>query len=483
MPNDLIKHIVVLMMENRSFDHLLGFMKSEDGTIRGVLGDDYSNTTTAGTMVPVTDGAAYQGRLFDPGHEFADVFFQMYGKPVGAVAGDPDMSGFAQNYEQQAGAGRGGDVMRCFRPAQLPVLSALARSYAVCDAWFSSIPGPTLPNRAFAHFGTSFGRLDMSPDYFRAQPSIYQRLRQAGKQGKIYYYDQASGTQGLTFLLSDQSKFFGLLGDFKRDCKKDTLPDYVFIEPNYKDHDGILACDQHPDNNVRAGDNFIREIYEAIRQNDKVWKSTVFLVVWDEHGGLFDHEIPPAVSHLDGFRSTSPPFAFDRLGVRVPAVVISPYVEAGTVDHTVYEHASIPATVTEQFIGDPQVNAPFAREKWAATYLHLLQDQPPRTDWPSFVAPVKVARSRTHALAARPAAPELSRPLSSLLRQQIDETFAELKRHYPKVAAALDPAVVATQQDAAAFMREAMTVLHPSPSRPARARTTNRRTSRRRHGK
>jgi len=343
-------------------------------------------------------------------------------------------------------------------------------------------PGPDLPNRAFAHFGTSFGRLDMSPDYFRAQPSIYQRLRQAGRQGKIYYYDFASGTQGLTFLLSDQSKFFGLLGDFKRDCKKNTLPDYAFIEPNYKDHDGMLASDQHPDNNVQAGDNFIREIYEAIRQNDKVWTSTVFLVVWDEHGGLFDHEVPPVVSHVDGFKSTSPAFSFDRLGVRVPAVVISPYVEAGTVDHTVYEHASVPATVTQQFIGDPQVNAPFAREKWAATFLHLLQDQPPRNDWPSFAATPKVARPRAGASTTPPAAaPEPPRPLSSLLRQQIDETFAELKRHYPKTAAALDPSGIATQQEAAAFMEEAMTVLHPTSPGPPRTRRPQRRSSRRRH--
>jgi phospholipase C len=483
MPNELIEHIVVLMMENRSFDHLLGFLKTENDAIRGVLGGDYSNRTTSGAIVPVSDGAAYQGELFDPGHEFDDVFFQMYGKPSGTPVGDPDMSGFAQNYEQQAGAERGDEVMRCFRPTQLPVLSALARSYAVCDAWFSSVPGPTLPNRAFAHFGTSFGRLDMSPDYFRAQPSIYQRLRQTGKQGKIYYYDLSSGTQGLTFLLSDQSSFFGQLGDFKRDCKRNTLPDYAFIEPNYKDHDGMLASDQHPDNNVQAGDNFIREIYEAIRQNDKVWKSTVFLVVWDEHGGLFDHEIPPVVSHVDGFTSKSPAFDFGRLGVRVPAIVISPYVEAGAVDHTVYEHASIPATVTDQFIGAPQVNAPFAREKWAATFLHLLKDQPPRSDWPTFAAAPRVARSRPEALITVPAAAEATRPLSALLRQQIDETFAELKRHHPQTAATLEPSGIATQQQAAAFMKAAMTALHPTLPDPARTRNRQRPRSRRRHGR
>lgn len=490
MPSDKVKHIIVLMMENRSFDHMLGFMKEENDGIRGILGGDFSNTTTAGAVVPVTDGAAFQGQLIDPGHEFADVYFQMYGKPVGTPVGDPDMSGFAQSYEQQAGAGRGDDIMRCFRPAQLPALAALARAYAVCDAWFSSVPGPTLPNRAFAHFGTSFGRLDMSPDYFRAKPSIYQRLRQAGRQGKIYYYDQASSTQGLTFLLSDQSKFFGLLGDFKRDCKNNSLPDYAFIEPNYKDHDGMLASDQHPDNDVQAGDNFIREIYEAIRQNDIVWKSTVFLVVWDEHGGVFDHEVPPPVSHVDGFTSTTPAFAFDRLGVRVPAIVISPYIEAGTVDHTPYEHASIPATVTEQFIGDPQLYSPFAREKWAPTFLHLLNDQPPRNDSPSFATAAAAVAGAARSMVAAPiagramvaGAPVPDRPLSSLLRQQIDETFAELKRHYPRTAETFNREAIVSQQDAAVFMKAAMEVIHPSaganvgkskkrPRRPSRRRT------------
>src|SRR5208283_896837 len=125
-----------------------------------------------------------------------DVYFQMYGVTFGTPAGDPNMSGFARSYEQQGGDPQ--DIMRCFQPAQVPNTAALARSYAVCDRWFSSVPGPTLPNRAFAHFGTSFGRLDMSPVYFSNKPNIYSRLTAAGGQGKIYYYDQTSGTMGLT---------------------------------------------------------------------------------------------------------------------------------------------------------------------------------------------------------------------------------------------------------------------------------------------
>ena len=194
-----MQHLVVLMMENRSFDHMIGLLKAEIPDVRGIAPGDYINLTTVGVAVPTTDDAAYQGQLLvDPGHDFNDVYMQMYGVALGDGGGTPTMSGFVKSYEQLAGAGPGPEVMRCFRPEQLPVLAALARQYTICDQWFSSVPGPTLPNRAFAHFGTSFGRLDMSPDYFRAKPSIYQRLKKAGGSGKIYYYATWSGTQGLT---------------------------------------------------------------------------------------------------------------------------------------------------------------------------------------------------------------------------------------------------------------------------------------------
>jgi phospholipase C len=482
MPQDpRIKHIVTLMMENRSFDHLLGLMKAENPALRGISPGEYSNDTTTGVAIPVSAGATSQGQLpIDPGHEFVDVYMQMYGKPfAGVTTGTPDMSGFVQNYEQLAGQGKGDVVMRCFAPDDLPTLTSLARSYAVCDAWFSSVPGPTLPNRAFAHFGTSFGRLDMSPDYFRMRPSIYQRLRQSGKRGKIYYYDETSSTLGLTFLLSDQASYFGLLGDFKKACKKNQLPEYAFVEPNYVNHDGRLACDQHPDNDVVAGDSFLREIYDAIRSNDDVWASTLLLIVWDEHGGLFDHEVPPAVGHPDDFTSTTPKFAFDRLGVRVPAIVVSPYVEAGVVDHTVYEHSSIPATVTEQFIGPPATNSPFSREKWASTFLHLLTRTAARTDDP-FAAQVLAAAGRRRtpiaALRAKPPRHRLpsSTPLSGLLRQQVHDAHFVLVRHHPDRAKSFKPDAVRTEAEAARFLKRAHAIVNPHAAARKSARAVPR---------
>jgi phospholipase C len=456
---DNLKHVVVLMMENRSFDHMLGFLKKEIPDIRGIVGGDYFNQTTSNVGMPVTDGALYQGQyVIDPGHDFTDVYMQMYGVPFGTSADQPNMSGFAQSYEQQGG--NPADIMRCFQPSQLPVLGALARQYVICDQWFSSVPGPTLPNRAFAHFGTSFGRLDMSPDYFRSKPSIYQRMMKANKRGMIYYYATWSGTLGLTFLLSDQRRYFGLWGDFQKACKNNSLPDYSFVEPAYSDNSGIDANDQHPDHSVQAGDSFLQAVYEAIRSNDETWQSTVLLVVWDEHGGIFDHEIPPMASHVDGFISQSPPFNFDRLGVRVPALVISPYVPPG-VDHTVYEHASIPATVTERFMGPPLTTSPYAREQYANTFLHLLTLDQPRMERPNYAAAVPVALAGAQPPPGVPVKSQAGAQVSALLGNQVQEVYAVLCRNHPQQARDLHPGTVKTEQDAAQFVGKAMAVIHP----------------------
>jgi len=447
--NPKIEHIVVLMMENRSFDHLLGFLDHPD--IDGIAPGQYSNRDASGEPHPVDEGAAYQGQLVDdPGHDFEDVYLQMYGVPAGTPAGEPTMSGFAQSYEEHGG--EPGDIMRCFRPDQTPVITALARQYVVCDRWFSSVPGPTLPNRAFAHFGTSFGRLDMSPIYFSAHPSIYQRMYAAGCEARIYYYAKWSGTMGLTFLLDAQDGYFGLWGDFLNDCKHNRLPQYSFLEPPYYDNGETLAADQHPDHNVQAGDNFLLQVYNAIRFNADTWHSTLLLIVWDEHGGIFDHAIPPAVppDHQDGFTSTAPPFTFDRYGVRVPAIVISPYVQKGTVCHTLFEHASIPATAAAQFIETP--SAISNREKLANHLLPLLTLDKPNDELPDF-APQPVALDVATAT-------RMTANAAQLHLNQVQEVHAVLQTTNPALAAQMDPNAIVTERDASQFVEKAMTAIH-----------------------
>ncbi len=215
----------------------------------------------------------------------------------------------------------------------------------------------------------------------------------AGKTGKIYYFDTKSSSLEVVNLLQHQPQFFGTFQQFLDDCGTGQLPDYSFIEPNYSDHDGdsgaILASDQHPDHHVQEGERFIAAVYNAIRQNAALWESTALLIVYDEHGGIYDH-VPPPACLPDGFvaqpdaTGTGRQFLFDRLGVRVPAVLVSPWVPRGTVVGTerVFEHASIPATVTTFFLGPFADRSP--REAAAATFLDLLTLDAMRNDAPEF---------------------------------------------------------------------------------------------------
>jgi phospholipase C len=206
--------------------------------------------------------------------------------------------------------------------------------------------------------------------------SLYERLHGVGVTSKSYYFDTASSTMEVVNLLQHQPQLFGTFQQFLSDCHTGQLPSYSFVEPNYSDHMGdvgaILASDQHPDHHVQEGERFIAAVYTAIHGNAALWESTALLITYDEHGGIYDHVPPPACTP-DGFvaqpqdTGTGKPFFFDRLGVRVPAVLVSPWVPQGTVVpiHRVFEHASIPATVTDFFIGDYKERSP--REKAAAS--------------------------------------------------------------------------------------------------------------------
>ena len=381
MPNalDRLEHIVVVMMENRSFDHMLGALRADDPNIDG-FPDGWTNPGPNGEVVPVRLKASYRGQLTpDPEHHFVQVDKQIFNGDPARVA---NMQGFVRSYyDQQQSLAHASQIMYAFKPSQLPVLTTLARQFAVFNAWFSSIPGPTLCNRAFAHYGTSFGQAGMAW-WYATKPtvSVYDRLLAAGRTAKVYYFDQASSSLEVQNLLKNQPDVFGTYPEFLQSCVDDTLPDYSFIEPNYTDHDGddgeILATDQHPDHHVREGDRFIGSIYNAIRRNETLWQKTALLIVYDEHGGLFDHVPPPACTpddyQSDPAETGGTVFDFDRLGVRVPAVLVSPWIPAGTVvpSTRVFEHASIPATVTDFFIGAYANRT--QREKDAETFLDIL---------------------------------------------------------------------------------------------------------------
>jgi phospholipase C len=367
---DQLKRIVVLMLENRSFDHMLGSLQAVDSRIDGISAG-LSNPDTTGAQVRPQPLAEFQGQLNpDPDHHFPAVDLQIFGgdKSPGRVA---NMQGFVKSYfNQQGDVGHSHNIMYYFKKDDLPVLTNLALEYAVFNRWFSSIPGPTVCNRAFAHYGTSFGRVDMNPFEIMAPfKSIYQRLINAtpARTAKVYYYDTTSSTLEVVNLLQNQPQLFGTYPQFLQDCANGSLPDYSFVEPNYTDHQtpngAEVASDQHPDHDVQAGELFIAEVYMAIKNNPDLWATTALLVCYDEHGGIFDHVVPPpcipdiftASANSTG---TGIEFKFDRLGVRVPAILISPWIPRGTVVNRVFDHASIPATITRFFLGDYPQRSP-----------------------------------------------------------------------------------------------------------------------------
>ena len=386
-PHPNIKHVIVLMLENRSFDHMLGY--SQISGVDGVWDKQYSNPWN-GEDVPTNPNAASVLDLVDPGHDFADVRTQLY-DPHPHYDRDPKMLGFVQSYANVFGVSDPRNVMACYTPEDVPVLTTLAREYAVCNRWFSSIPGPTLPNRLFAHAGTSKGRLDLSAEEFDITPTIYEVLDSQNVASTIYA-DGWSATATFWALMKHQDQFFGTLDDFYQDCYDNNLPAYCFIEPRYSSGvvNGVFRPqnDQHPDSDVTEGENLIYEIYNAIRSNKAVWESSVFVIVYDEHGGLCDHVPPPKATPPGDGPSCDPRFDFDRYGVRVPAVIVSAYTQ-NAVSNKYYDHTSIIATARKILTGCWQDNRLGDRAMHANTFDEVLNLTIPRTDVIDFPAPVQ----------------------------------------------------------------------------------------------
>jgi phospholipase C len=449
------------MMENRSFDHMLGHLKQFDDRIDGLTGAE-SNRDSDGEPVRVSFDARYSGDLEpDPSHDFEDVTLQLFGTMSPAPGQDADMSGFVLDYARQAHGNvpTSHRIMRCFGPDKLPALSTLAREFAVCNYWYSSVPGPTLPNRMFMHAGTSAGRLDLSPDFLARFQTVYHVLAAAGITSTIYYHDWTAALSFEQLLFTNQAQFFGDFNKFADDCNRGKLPAYCFLEPRYNGEDGgggdyFPANDQHPDHDVSQGERLIRDVYLAIRKKPEIWNSSILAIVYDEHGGLYDHVPPPACVAPDAETCPAPPFAFDRLGVRVPAVIVSPYIPRNTVSDRVYDHTSAIATALKLFAPavDPAVMGQRVANATPFDDLLTLDDARPNSDTPDL----------THPIFDRPPtadAPTLA-PLSGL-QLAILQHAAHLESQLPAdTQTGIDPAQIATEHDASAYIKQVAAAVH-----------------------
>ena len=411
-----IENIVVLMLENRSFDNILGALYPHSSTFEGLLLDGSMANTYNNQTYPVTNessGDTFTTPTPDPGESFPDMNLQLFNNTDGS--GAANMGGFVNDWmatlEQYPGLPSGkecffapewpslprsstqspSDIMFYYTSAgsspQLPVSGWLAQQFAVSDAWFGASPTQTFPNRFFANCATAGGYVNdidylCNLEVFPNLPSIFELLD--GGSGpnpanwKVYFHDYPIASM-IKYVLEapelvrnfDTSDYGPVTKSptFFDDLNNQTLPKYSFIEPRYGGIDNLPANSNHPPHNVIEGEILLATVYNAIAQSSYYWPRTLLIITYDEHGGCFDHVVPPSAvppggTVLPGASS----FAFNRYGPRVPAILVSPYIAAGTVLRpegfaynnvsagitttngvTPFDHTSIVKTVIEVF--------------------------------------------------------------------------------------------------------------------------------------
>jgi len=437
-----LDHVVVVMFENRSFDNLLGRLHGpgEVESFEGVVGKDLSNPipewADAGAdrgVVPYGVAKNMDTPNPDPGEEYQHVNTQLFGiidpqtnrglpaekmtAPFNAPAPGrvPTMDGFVADYISAFTAERGrqptydeyAQIMAGYTPDHIPVLSGLARGFATFDHWFAEVPSQTFTNRSFFHAASASGFVVNAPygnfPVHNTAETVFERLEAHGLSWRVYV-DPASplpftGLIHASRLRERLGTHFLTTDRFFEDAERGELPTYSFIEPNlWHGHN-----DMHPPigalvpgaaidspSSILGGEALLSKVYQAVRSSSSSEGSNVFntllMVMFDEHGGTYDHVAPPAAVPPD---PASPGgqmgFTFDRLGVRLPVVAISPWIPERTVVNGVHHHTSVIRTLRERWgIGGPltqrDANAPDL-----APVLSLDEPRPPE-DWPDPVA-------------------------------------------------------------------------------------------------
>jgi phospholipase C len=347
-----ILHVVVLMLENRSFDCMFGMLRAKVTGIDGLRGDEsniWHNGTDRSEIKVWNDPALTSASATvpdpDPGELYSDIQVQISG-----LDGTVPMGGFVDNYMGQPPADRPYDpksVMHYFTPDQVPVLSQLAAAFGVSDRWFASAPCQTWPNRFFAHTGTAAGYVNNDPPHFPyMMPTVFGRLAEKHCTWRVYFHDVPQAAT-LATLWDDVPTHFRFFNAFTADAAAGRLPTYSFIEPRYFT-DKVLRLipnDMHPPHNIAYGEQLVAQVYNAVRSGPR-WQQTLLIITYDEHGGCYDHVVPPAAVPPDDSVANAP---FNRYGVRVPAVIVSPYVPPGSIIRptgtTPFDHTSIAATL------------------------------------------------------------------------------------------------------------------------------------------
>jgi len=371
-----VKNIVFLMLENRSLDNVLGwlyqdpdpqhvFPDASSPSYDGLVAGRFQNPSYTWTgrvedypVVPVPGGLGDdQDRVpaYDPYEElkvsdsWKGVLNQLFGNqdtisglpPAGGPP--PQMLGFLQDYYAWYMSGwKGLDILWTYTPAQLPAINSLARQYAVSDRWFCSVPSQTNPNRAYSLCGTSLGR-ESNLNLFAIEqfdvPTVFNYLARAGKSWGLYFTDVWQQNKSYTeytfpqISLATGDSDIGNISTFFQRAQDGTLPDFTYLEPTWGYGKGTLfkqGTDYHPPTHVLPGDQFLQAVYTAVRTSPQ-WGQTLLIVTFDEHGGTYDHCGPPGNAINPDGRKGPSGFNFDRFGVRIPTILVSPFVRPSTV--------------------------------------------------------------------------------------------------------------------------------------------------------
>jgi phospholipase C len=373
-----IDHIVVVMMENRSFDHYLGWLPGADGRQAGLTFTD-------------TNGVAHQTHHLTVPH--------------GCGFSDPDHSYDGGRVEFNNGACdgwlRAGDndalSIGYFEADDLGFYGSAARDWTVCDRYFAAMMAPTFPNRFFLHAAQT-DRTTTSVDKLATMPAIWDRLADAGVSGRYYFSDVPyTALWGLRHLGISR-----LIGEFYADAAAGRLPAVSFVEPGFLGEAVAgLAQDEHPLADIRLGQHFLAGVYNAVVSSPN-WPRTALVITYDEWGGFFDH-VPPPVGP-----DPNPDLGAGLRGFRVPCLVISPRSPRATVAHGLYDHTSVlkmiewrfglpPLTVRDaaannlaevlDFANPPQLSAPRYHVPFPITLGCLLDDHVHHgEDWPELAA-------------------------------------------------------------------------------------------------
>src|SRR4051794_1814758 len=325
-----IDTFVVLMMENRSFDHYLGWLPKADGRQAGLTyTDDQGHPHQTLRLAPDFQGCAHP----DPDHSWDGGREQVNGGRMDGFLRSGDNDEFAIGY---------------YAERDLPFLGHLARAFTTYDRFFCSILASTYPNREYMHAAESYGKKDNSLPPGAAQgkgfpdTTIWAACARRGVSARYFYNDlPVSALWGAPGLSRS-----GRIEEYYQRAANGTLPHVSFVDPSFVNEGGGTSGDEHPHGDIRAGQAFVSDVVHAFMESPQ-WKRGALFVVYDEHGGFFDHVRPPRVP--DGRGSRNPAEDYGQMGVRIPAVAVSPYVRRGHVSHSVFGFESILKLIEYRF--------------------------------------------------------------------------------------------------------------------------------------